>query len=762
LSPFGVKVPSFFPKSRLGKKKLKLLPRIVLALAVPVLALVITSTPAENGNVNSKYDLPFGPNPYLPSQAQSTFRQFIKPADFPSASYCGKCHEGVHQQWRQSAHANSFRAPFYLKNVQMLVDAKGIEYTRHCEGCHNPTAVFTGALSKSSTVDRAFDEDGITCSVCHSIDKIQNTSGTGSYVMGVPAVMTDSRGQPVPGLPAAEEILAHPDLHRRAVMRPFYRTSEFCAVCHKAAVPKSLNGYRWLRMFAVYDEWQNSSWAKQSPLPFYKKEQVSTCQTCHMGEESVEHDYTAVPGKAASHRWLGANTAIPAYYGYGEQLEKTSQFLKTALKMDLFALEKAQPGSQLIAPLGVQAFTLKPGETVTADVLIQNSGIGHNLVPEQRDFYECWVEFTAADASGLVFFHSGGLDNKGFLDPRAHSYTNRLLSGSGKLLDLHQVWETKLRGYDNTIPSGRSDLVRYRFRIPPDINGPLVLTAKVNYRRFRKAYTNFIVQDQREFPIVNLVTGSITLKVGESNPAGAGDTKFTMLRWNSYGIALMGQQQYWAAEEAFKKVIELNPDYTDGYINQALAQYSTLIENKRESPDGPGNLSPNNNAPQQFDRAVQLLEKALQKSPNDPRALFYEGVVWRHQGKLGEAVERQKQVLEVFPRSRQARQELAYDYYLLRQYELARNQFEELRNINPDDLTAHYYLSIIYAKLGMVEEGVKEGVAYADHREDPTVGSIAQDFWRANPFLVNELSPYHVHENVLRPPKAVNVGGYLP
>src|SRR5262249_41797692 len=105
------------------------------------------------------YALPFGSKPYLPSQANAAFEEFLAPGDFPPASYCGKCHEGIHAQWRQSAHANSFRAPFYLKNVQLLMNSKGIEFSRHCEGCHNPTALFTGALTKPSTVDRSFDED---------------------------------------------------------------------------------------------------------------------------------------------------------------------------------------------------------------------------------------------------------------------------------------------------------------------------------------------------------------------------------------------------------------------------------------------------------------------------------------------------------------------------------------------------------------------------------------------------------------------------
>src|SRR5438874_6180114 len=195
------------------------------------------------------YEYRFGENPFLPSQAQSATGTFLRAEQFPRAEWCAKCHQDVHRQWRESAHSNSFRAPFYLKNVQMLIDAKGIEFTRHCEGCHNPIALFSGALTKAAKVDRKFDADGITCMVCHSIQKVQNSSGTGSYVMGVPAVMVQEDGTPVTGKVEYEDVLARPDLHKRAVMRDFYRTSEFCGVCHKAAVPRQLNDYKWLRAF---------------------------------------------------------------------------------------------------------------------------------------------------------------------------------------------------------------------------------------------------------------------------------------------------------------------------------------------------------------------------------------------------------------------------------------------------------------------------------------------------------------------------------
>ncbi len=280
-------------------------------------------------------------------------------------------------------------------------------------------------MSKGSKIDRGFDADGVTCMVCHSIEKIQNSSGTGSYVMGTPTVMLDEAGKPIVGKVSYDEILAHPDRHSKAVMKDFYRTPEFCGACHKAAVPKLLNDYKWLRAFSVYDEWQNSSWAKQSPLPFYSKPEVSTCQTCHMKAAPAANDMGAKNGMLKSHRWLGANTAIPVFYGFDEQLKRTIEFLQSdLLAIDFFALAKGN-SDEVIAPIDRSNFNLAPGEQLTLAMYIQNRGIGHSLVPEQRDFYESWVELKVTDADGKVVTHSGYIRPDGFLDERAHSFTNR-------------------------------------------------------------------------------------------------------------------------------------------------------------------------------------------------------------------------------------------------------------------------------------------------------------------------------------------------
>jgi hypothetical protein len=64
-------------------------------------------------------------------------------------------------------------------------------------------------------------------------------------------------------------------------------------------------------------------------------------------------EYGAKHGTFVSHRWLAGNTAVPFYYGFDEQLQKTIEFLRSGdyLNVDIFALEDVAGGA-MAAPLG--------------------------------------------------------------------------------------------------------------------------------------------------------------------------------------------------------------------------------------------------------------------------------------------------------------------------------------------------------------------------------------------------------------------------
>jgi Flp pilus assembly protein TadD len=683
-----------------------------------------TDRAAYTQKVAEHYNFRFGDDhPFLPSNATTDTGQFIESKSFLTAKYCGHCHQEAYAEWRQTAHANSFRAPWYIKNTNLLRDEKGIEFTRHCEGCHNPIALVSGALTKGSPIDRHFDADGITCTTCHSIQKV-DARGTGSYVMAQPAVLVDANDKPIYGEVSDREILAHLDRHSKAVMKDFYRTSDFCAACHKAALPRILNNYKWQRAIFLSDEWQQSSFAKQSPLPFYVKDQVSTCQTCHMKSEAITlQDYGAEDGKLKSHRWLGANTALSKYYGYDEQMEKTVAFLRTGVfNVDLFGIERN--GDKIAAPLGNVPFEVAAGDDLVVSVVVQNKGIAHNHVPEQRDFYESWVEFQVKDSAGKTIVDSGAIGQDGELDPGAHSFTNRLVNTSGVLNDLHQVWDTRIIAFNNTIISGRSQIVRFGFKIPAGTAGPITLTAKVNYRRFNQRFIEFGLGKHYQLPVVEMASRTRTIALGANQPAppDAEDNPLWM-RWNNYGIGLLDAQQYADSAAAFERVAQLRPDYADAYTNVAIANYSW----------------------QRYDQSRTQLEKALKLSPKNARALYYLALVERIQGNLDAAVADLREMAAQYPRSRDAHRELGFSLYQQHKYDEARQEYETVQSIDPDDLAAHYILSIVYRRLGMKDKAAVEAAAFADQKDDPTANTYALDFLSKHPEITAESVPWHVH-----------------
>ena len=61
----------------------------------------------------------------MPGNASTMDGRFLDPKAFPSAAYCGHCHQQAYQEWRQALHSNSFRTPFYRTSVNILARTKG-------------------------------------------------------------------------------------------------------------------------------------------------------------------------------------------------------------------------------------------------------------------------------------------------------------------------------------------------------------------------------------------------------------------------------------------------------------------------------------------------------------------------------------------------------------------------------------------------------------------------------------------------------------
>ena len=701
-------------------------------------------------------DGPSNPSPttFSPSNARTEDGNLIPSDYFFSAKRCSRCHQDIHEGWSESLHRNSGREPFYKDSVDILERTSGSEPLQHCESCHAPVSVFSGALQKGSKESRAMDDEGVTCSVCHSITEAR-LDGTGSYTIRRPALLARADGTPIYGDVSDAAIMADIPGHRRAVMRPLLKTPEFCGTCHKSVVTTALNNYKFLRGFSAYDEWQQSAASRETVAPYYKRQTRAECRTCHMPRIEAAHDLAAKGGTVASHRWLGANTTTPLFYQQARQVELTENFLSDkVLSVDIFALRRESRGTT-VAPLALSSdnsIDLEPGEEVTADVVIFNRKAAHSFPPELRDMYEPWVEFEAFDSSGKSIFHSGFIQPDGTLDESAHVYKSILLDESGRAITRHQVWVARVKAYDNAIAPGRSDIARYRFRIPADERTgrftSLKLRVRVNYRRFIQEYTDYVLKrhnaTQLKVPVVQMAEAELELgppkKKHDKSRQGGLSKEQQSRRWNDYGIGLLEQAQYGEASEAFLRASELNPNDPDLLTSAAIAEMKT----ERYGPERP-----------QLHKALALLDAALKLPPTNldathARARFFRAIVMRGLGQIQLAADELAKVAVEYPRDREVQRQLGQTLYSLGHISTAATAFEALLQIDPNDAGAYQFLAPIYLSESR-EKSERAHRLYLLWRDDPLADVFGKRFFDAHPEWAEERIAAHIHGGNSKP-----------
>jgi tetratricopeptide (TPR) repeat protein len=105
-----------------------------------------------------------------------------------------------------------------------------------------------------------------------------------------------------------------------------------------------------------------------------------------------------------------------------------------------------------------------------------------------------------------------------------------------------------------------------------------------------------------------------------------------------------------------------------------------------------------------------------------------------------------RRVLEAFPRDRLSLQQLGELSKIKRDFQTARDCFERILQIDPEDSGSHYNLMLVYRKLGMNEQARAEAKIFQDLKDDPGALPIASEFLRRHPEMKVESVPFHVHD----------------
>ncbi len=650
-------------------------------------------------------------------------------------AYCQECHPDSYRRWEVSAHRfSSFNNPFYRRAIELMADRVGREKTKWCAGCHDPVVLFTGQMGKATlhtfTYDQFEAQQGLTCMACHSIVDVKDTRGNGGYVI------EEARQYPFafstsPALREVNKLLIRmePSLHRQTFMKPFMRTPEFCATCHKVALLPPLNDYRWLRGQNHYDTWYDSGVSRRGVRSFYDAPQPKACRDCHL-PLLASKEFGNRGGKVHDHLFPAANTALPAIRGDRATIDDIrKKVLEKSLSVDLFALRR---GGKTVV-LGPSLPALKPGETVDVEVVVRTRTLGHPFTQGTADSNEAWVAFGVRNGDRTLV-ESGTLDADGRLDPAADTLSQVVVAHDGSHMDRRQPQDVHVPLVNNQIPPGAARIVHYRFTVPADATGSVTLTASANYRKFSRDYSIFVGgKDAPPLPVTVISKDAVTLPVapapdgvlaGEA-PRGNPDwPERPWLRWNDYGIGLLLQGDLTGASAAFTEVTRLAPDKPDGPVN--------LARTKIQEGDLPA--------------AKAALARAERVKPGFAKTAFFRAMVSKEEGRLDDALADLRAVEASYPLDRNVLNQHARILYLAGRYAEALPFIDRVLAIDSEDLAAHYNAMLCLKALGRRDDAAAEEAWYRYFKDDEQARSIMVGLRQEDPFFNRESLPVHVHD----------------
>ncbi len=663
---------------------------------------------------------------------------FVKGTALGSAS-CATCHPDVTEQWSRSVHRySSFNNPFYRAAIEDLrAEDDGRRRSQWCAGCHDPAVMLTGKWMDEVDPTVPESQAGLTCLACHAIDGAHGVVGNGNYIVADDAPDPYLfAGAKTGVLAEIHELLirAKPDVHKRQMLVPLHRKSEFCATCHKVSLDKPVNGYRWLRGQDEYDAWHDSGVSRNAARTFYLPEKARSCQDCHMPRvPATLGDLAAKDGMVRSHLFLGPNTAISHLIGDEEGLRDKEKFVQDSLRLDVFAVRR--DGSAPVSAPDLRPVPVAPGENVELHVVVRNAGNGHTFPGGTLDSNESWIHLRISDAddASRVLFESGALDaDTRYVDTDAHFYRVVFVDEDGVEADRRNPSDFRAPVHVNTIGPGTADLVRFAFSVPQD-EAPRALRveARLRWRKFNRKYTEYTYarvmagRPVPDFPVTDLATSTVDLPVsgGGELPVAPNGAAEAWVRWNDWGIGALLQGDTVTARIAFETV--------DAFVP--------------EKPDGPRNLARVALRDGDVAGALAHLRRADERRIADPQNAFFFGVALEKAGDQDGSIAAYGRALETFPNDRTIHRSLARIHYKLGDYDEAMASALRVLAIDPEDRVAHWMRFQIYRALGEEQAASAAEQAYRKFAPDESAQKWTEAYRREHPEVNREDQPVHVH-----------------
>ena len=744
-------------------------------------------------------------SPFYPSSADTNVKEIIPANFFLTSDTCGRCHKDIYEQWRSSMHHfSSFNNQWYRKSIEYMQDMVGTRPSKWCAGCHDHAVFFNGRFDRPirDQLSTAEAQAGLGCTSCHSITGVHGTMGQGGFEIEYPP-LHDLAASRSPLLRTFHDTLTElaPQPHRETFLKPFHReqTSEFCSACHKVHLDVPVNGYRWIRGFNEYDNWQGSGVSGEGARSFYYPPAPQGCADCHM-PQVPSNDPAARDGRVHSHRFAAANTAVPFVNHDTAQLDAVKAFLESGqVTLDVFGLARGvgpnnpdrpradndlapastfgvgEESSTFGAPRAIvapRAATVTPfvggvaaarrGESLRVEVVARTRKVGHFFPGGTVDAFDVWIDLEATDNRGRTLLHSGALENgTGAVDPGAHFYRSLQLDAHGNRINKRNAWATRSVAYVRLIPPGAADAIHYRLDIPADSGDTVTITARLRYRKFSWWNTQWAYAGVRD-PSDSTALHSASYDDGRW--VFTGDT--STVSGETKAIPELPVVDMATATATIKVVPPNGPmpspqpsaagarerwnDYGIGLLLQgdirgAEAAFATVTDIEPMYADGWVNIARAQIQEGDMAGAEVMLRKALAIDPNLAKSHFFLGTALKSLGRYDEALTHLRRAAAAYPRDRVVMNQAGRVLFLQGRLRDAAAEFQNVLAIDPEDLQAHYNLMLCYQGLGDEAARAREQKLYERFKADEASQAITGAYRLLNPEDNNERQQIHEH-----------------
>lgn len=398
---------------------------------------------------------------------------------YPSAATCGSCHPKHYREWSVSQHAYAQLSPVYLSLNNKINELANGSNGDFCLRCHSPVGANLGENSFVSNLERhPTSREGITCVVCHRINKSYNKAS------GRLALVEGGLTEPIFGPTGNRELARVLDnareygvitdskskergqlIHKEVKQFAPISSPMFCGACHDVTL---FNGFRLEEAFSEY---------RTSPAAA----NGVTCQDCHMGKvqgipSGYDHGPAAVvadlptkPRKLTNHFFAGPDYSLihPGIFPHNAEAQSLAT-LKQWLQFDVAAgwgkdefedtvtddtkfpefwkfvddrydarviideqFELLEWATEKRLEVLRNGYILGDMVTEKADkdgigfrVQVRNGTDGHNVPTGFTGERLVWLDVTVVDRDGTVIFRSGDRDPNGDLRDGHSSYVH--------------------------------------------------------------------------------------------------------------------------------------------------------------------------------------------------------------------------------------------------------------------------------------------------------------------------------------------------